>query len=127
MVHAAKLAGQADLADGGDVIADGLVEITRRERHHGGKVCCGLVHAQSADDVQERVTAGHLERAALFEHRHQHGGAVVVKAVAHAPGIGGAGRSDQSLNLRQHRPGPLHGAGDAGAGRVLGTAGQQHL
>ena len=85
MVHAAKLAGQADLADGGDVVADGLVEIARRERQHGGKVRRGLVHVQSANDVQKRIAAGHLERAALFEHRHQHGGAVVVKAVACPP------------------------------------------
>lgn len=85
MVHAAQLARQADFADGGDMVADGLVEIARRQRQHGGKIRRRLVHAESADDVQERVTAGHLERAALFEHRHQHGGAVVVKAVACPP------------------------------------------
>ena len=109
------------------MIADGLVEITRRERQHGGKVCCGLVHAQSADDVQERVTAGHLERAALFEHRHQHGGAVVVKAVACPPRDRLRRGRKQCLHLRQDGPGPLHGAGDAGAGRVVWTAREQHF
>ena len=66
MVYAAKLARQADFADGGNVVADGLVKIARRKRQYSGKVCRRLVHAESADNVQKRVTAGHLERAALF-------------------------------------------------------------
>ena len=51
VVHTAKLAREADFADGGDVVADGLVKITRRERQHGGKIRRRLVHTESADDI----------------------------------------------------------------------------
>ena len=127
MVHAAQLARQADFADGGDMVADRLVEIARRQRQHGGKIRRRFVHAESADDVQKRVAAGHLERAALFEHRHQHGGAVVVKAVACPPRDRLRRGRKQCLHLGQHRALAFHHTGDAGAGRVVGPSRKQHF
>lgn len=85
MVHAAQLARQADFADGGDMVADGLVEIARRQRQNGREIGGGFVQRQAADDVQIRVALRHLELPALFQHRQQHRRAVVVKAVARAP------------------------------------------
>ena len=81
----------------------------------------------SADDIQKRVAAGYLERTALFEHRHQHGGAVVVKAVARPPRDRLRRGREQRLHLGQHRALAFHHAGDAGAGRVVRAAGKQHF
>lgn len=49
------------IADGGDLRADGLVEIARRQRQNGREIGGRLVQRQTADDVQIRVALRHLE------------------------------------------------------------------
>ena len=47
----------------------------------------GLVQPQTADDVDIGVADGHLQAAAFLQNSQQHGGTIVVKAVAGPPGI----------------------------------------
>ncbi|CAN4016831.1 Sporulation protein YabP, partial [Dysosmobacter welbionis] len=92
------------------------VQIAGGQGDHRRQIRGGLVQAQAADDVQVRVAGGDLQAAPLLQHRQQHGEAVVVKAVAGAAGVARRRRHRQRLNLRQHRPCPLHHTGDAGPG-----------
>ena len=109
------------------MIAHGLVQIARCKRHDRGKVCRRLIERQSGNHIDICVTAGHLQRAALLQHRHKHRGTVVIEAVAHAARNTLRRRRQKRLYFRQDRAHALHHAGHAGAGRVLGTTGKQHF
>lgn len=71
-------------ADGGERIGRRLVQRGGGDGDGDGQIGRRLVQPQSADDVQVDVRRAEPQAAALFQHGQQHGGAVIVIAVARA-------------------------------------------
>ena len=81
--------------------------------------------------IQKSIDVGikhaQLQAGPLFQHRHQQGAAVKIKAIRRPLGHIEGGLGHQRLHLRKDRSGALHHAGYAGAGSTLRAAFQQHL
>ena len=84
MVDAAHLAGEADLPYCRQRIRHRLIQVAGGYRDHRRQIGGRFIQRQSADDIQIGVALADLQPAALFQHRQQHGSAIVVKAVAGA-------------------------------------------
>ena len=124
--HAPDLPGEADLSDRREIRAEGPVQIARGHGETGGKIRRRFLQRKTSADVDLGIAARHGETAALFQHREQHRGPVIVHPVGAPRRVIGRG-CDQSLHLGEDGARPLDDTGDAGAGAVLGPAAQEHF
>ena len=120
-------AGEANLANGSDVVGNGLVPIAGGQSQNQRKIRRRLRQAQTADDVDISVTGRKPHAAPLVQYCHQQSCTVKIKAVGGSAGHIKAGGHHQRLNFRKNGPGSLHGTGHAGTGGIQGPPGQKHF
>src|SRR3954470_23764176 len=110
----AKLAGEADLAEGGErPVATALQREPARGAREGERyrqVGARLLDADAAGHRHEHVARAERDAAVPGEHREDERQAVAIDPVADPARLLELRRRDESLHLHEQRAGALHGA-----------------
>ena len=124
---AAHFPAQAHLADGDQLVADGLVQQRGDHAHTDGQVTGSVPQGNAAYDVDIDVQVAEEIPGPPFQNSQQQIDPVVIVAGAGPPGRREGGLGGQGLDLAEDGACAFHGAGHAVARDAEGPAFQQHL
>ena len=123
--HGPQFARQADLAEGHQVLRDGFVRQARRQRQRHRQIAGGFRDLEPAHQVHEHVVLLQRDAGVPVHDGQQHGDALRIEPLRHAPRRAETHAIDEPLQLDQQRPAAIARDRDDAARRRRGRARQE--